>query len=661
MSEETVVERIRRLKAEQAAAKLKSQPEVEVEEDYAALSLGDVPEREYSGYQKTPEDLEFDSFLKNLTIEEAFKKFIPKTWAGGSAAGKGEIMFRCPYPDHPDNKPSASYDPEDHQKWNCHRCAKGGDAVTIAAIGLGLGDNTKGENFTRIAKGIREHYGFVEVPRAPGQTKPSYVRPKPEQVEVVTGPPAPKAPTKSIEEMMAGNPQPEQKLASVTQISQAPSAQVELPLADTDANFVYPTLDWQAVVKPDTFLYNYMRILCEAPNPNEYDFWNGMVAIGLVLGRDVYIRDSKTVFGNLFVCTVGKTGQRKSTASYEAKEIIENVMPYEADDPNNNGVYIPPTPGSEVYLVHEFDRRVPDLANPAQLLHLPVKGLIEFSEFMSFASKGRSDRGGQFKTVLLQFYDNEKRITSGSMTNGKNVAIDSFCSLITTTQLKSIKDLMTEADANSGLLNRFVFSMGNSTREPEAFDDYMPDRPYLNKIYQEFKSFWALQGTTSIVHSPESKALFNLMWKQRGLPEVKEDDTGLLARILLTSKKVLLLLGANAQLKVFDEDLVRQTFIVLDYLLETYMVIGARIGVGKQSELEQAVLDAIKRYQHKHPEQSPTPREITLSLPKTKRMSAKDLRSVLDSLVAIGELQFLARPSGTSGAGNFGDRYRYAN
>src|SRR3546814_6014676 len=63
--------------------------------------------------------------------------------------------------------------------------------------------------------------------------------------------------------------------------------------------------------------------------PEEYHFWNGLLGLGFALGRDVSLMDFQPVYGNLFVCTLGRTGSGKSRAKGHLDRLLSTALPHE--------------------------------------------------------------------------------------------------------------------------------------------------------------------------------------------------------------------------------------------------------------------------------------------------------------------------------------------
>jgi hypothetical protein len=156
--------------------------------------------------------------------------------------------------------------------------------------------------------------------------------------------------------------------------------------------------------------------------PEEYHFWNGLLAVGLALGRDATLWDRRPIFGNLFVCLLGNTGDGKSRSFESLKDLLVKALPHRWDDPNSKGIRVVQSPASAEVLIHNFSKPVLDPTNPKVVsYYAPVRGLIDFNELSGLV--GRTNRQGNvLKPTLMEFYDASGVISTSSMTTGTKEA-----------------------------------------------------------------------------------------------------------------------------------------------------------------------------------------------------------------------------------------------
>jgi hypothetical protein len=666
MAEETVFERIARLKAEEAAAEVRSTPDLTApsspEDKYAGFGLEDV-DANPTKHERTTEDLTIDGIVNGMTVEKAFKTFLTKEWKVGSdPAGRNEIQMRCPYPGHVDNTPSASWNTSKNT-FVCYKCQRGGDAIEIAAIGEGFdwegGGYKKGIEFVNLRKKIAAKLGYVAQPKAPGQIQQTYIAPAPAQITTPLAPPTlPPAGHKlsNPKAMLTSTP------SNVTPISAAPTF-VEPEVTgeeDLDADFDYPAMpDFRKMFPENTFLYKYLDATDHLPYPSEYNFWHALTIVGGVLGRDVWHEDDPKVYGNLFVCTVGPTGGGKSQSGHRMWEVLDEVLPYDEEDPNNKGVKQVVNPNSEVFFIQEFQKKIFNPLNPkAKPEELPVKGLLEYPELSGLIAKVKGQNAGRYGSLIIELYDNLRRIHTGSVGGGVTRAKEPFGMMTTTTQLKSLKKLLSDDDASSGFLNRFVFAMGPSVKRGYHSGRIKADMTDAKATLQHMRGFYAL-NPGGIDYTTDAYDYSDDVWMARG-DQLKENDSSeLLKRLDLLMKKMTLLFAANEEAKIITIEHVDKAYAYLDYIVECYKVIGARIGVTMQTEMERKVLNAVKGYIIKNPGR-PLPTATNISKNLTGKISMKDIRSILNDLAALGIIEVHAAVREPGKGGQPGVRYSCA-
>lgn len=440
--------------------------------------------------------------------------------------------------------------------------------------------------------------------------------------------------------------------ATVTSI--APESDPESDkIINPDRYFIYPSINWRELVPEQTFLWDYLT--CCAPDevPEEYHFWGGLMAIGQALGRNTVLFDRKPVYGNLFVCTVGPSGSGKSSASAHVINLLRQALPWEAGDPDTRGSKTIATPGSAEAMIGGFTREIAlDPDKPRAKTAFPVKGIVEFSELASLVGKS-SRLGSVLQSTLIDFYDARRMISTSAVTSGEKVALDSFCSVITTTQLKSLRELFTAKDAASGFLNRWVFAMGPlKDRSPigGAIIDITPSVASLKSIVG-----WS-SSVPMIKWSPDALKLFSEFWYESIRPTKEADENDIFTRIDLLCKKLVLLFAANAHESVVS---FRSVWIVkqlFPYLLDTYKAIEARFGSSIDYEIGKNLAETIQHLTEKY-KKPPTMREIKLWT-KGKKYTNEQYAKQMNYLIQVGtieelspEVKKIGRPSGP--------RYRY--
>jgi hypothetical protein len=548
-----------------------------------------------------PRNNQLDTIINQLDIVDAYVR-----WCGKSKPdprGKREsVMISCPNPSHPDKNPSAWMN-LDKNTWFCGGCNIGGDIFDIAAWHFGYpvpGYKTATGEFVKLRQQMGEALGYVEQTAVGGQ---KYVE-------------------KIVDET-------EQPLATVSYTPEAVIAETEADEEPERAGVTYQTIDWRSLVTPGTFLAEWMERTSEDDLPEEYYFWLGLQALGLAVGRNAYLEDAIPVYGNMYICLLGKSGFGKSRSIFRLSQLLTGAVPYDFKNPGTTtGVQMVPSPGSAESLIDSFSAPVPDPANSKQTAyHAPVRALVKFDEMSTLIQ--RSGRvGSALKPTLMEFYDANAMVTLKTRGQGLTIAQEPFCSTISTTQVKSIRELITRQDADSGFLNRWIFVTG----APKANFDLMGiqiDLAYATQLLKDIH-VWAKtpvplrmdNGTPA--RKVWSDAFYNVIQ-----PIKEADDSDLATRLDLIIKKLIVLLSVN-EMSQPTEEIVKKACSLVEYLTGNYRILDRSIGHGQQIESEELVIARIKQWQEQY-KVAPTARELSKSL--KRKLPLQQVNKILEDLV----------------------------
>jgi hypothetical protein len=587
----------------------------------------DIPDNPFN---RSDEDQEMDRIISGIDIIDAYVRWCGKMTP--EAKGKTEgIMISCPNPKHPDKKPSAWIN-TDNNTYYCGGCGEGGDVMDIAAFHFGypVPGYKEGAKFHDLRRSMAKDYGYT-------------FKTLPGNITVIEPPVEVTAPEPGVPD--------EEKEDDKEEADEAPVVNLYEDLEDEIA---YPQLPWRDIIPRDTYLSAYMKATTIDDVPEEFHFWNGLLGLGFALGREVRLMDFNPVYGNLFVCTLGRSGSGKSKARGHLERLLSAALPHDWSNPSSKGVRKIASPGSAESLINNFQKPVPDPTNPKLIAYYAaVRGLIDFNELSSLV--GRAARTGNVTIpTLMQFYDMEETVATSSMTHGKNEAHQPFASVLTTTQPKSLRTLISHADDSSGFLNRWVFAPG---KEKQRFAiggvqvDMKPVVPYLDRIVGWAASF---KSDEMVEWSEEAADKFTTFF--HGVIEVdkKRADNDLIIRIDLLIKKLILLFSANKMEKVVSADTVDEAIACYDYLIAAYKIPAAQIGNTIQNEVSDAVLSVIE----KHGEKGISLNQIARSL-KRRKYSNELLLKTIDALVKLDFVKVEQSKAGQVGRPTV--RYRSAS
>lgn len=598
------------------------------------------------------QDQELDRFINSIDILDAYRRWCGKSVPDTRSHKTEGIMVSCPKPDHVDKNPSAWIN-TDKQTWFCGGCQEGGDSYDIAAYHFGypVPGYKDGQTFHKLRKEMAESYGYTFI-SPPGVKGEVLVPPEPDTSRPSESAPSIQKSTSPVKpEEQTGQTEAIETKASQTDTAEKTEGEL-VSLFEEEDDITFPSLDWRSITPDNTFLSAWMKQVTQDDVPEEYHFWNGLLALGFALGRDVTLEDLIPVHGNLFICTLGHSGSGKSKASYHLSRLLNRALPHKWDDPNSKGVRKVSAPGSAEALIHNFSKPIPDPNNPKVVAYYaPIRGLIEFNELSALV--GRTARQGNVtKPTLMQMYDMEDTVSTSSMSHGMKEAHEPFASALTTTQPRAIRTLLTRGDADSGFLNRWIFAAGPDKTRFAIGGIQVDIEPAVDPLLAV--QGWAGSfGGTRMQWSVEASELFTKFFHSTIEPDKKRDESGLLVRMDLLMKKLTLLFSANQHMKIVPVDAVEAAIKMYPYIVDCYSIPASQIGNSLQHEIREEILRHARTYLEKK-NIGITMRELNLRLKRKKYpidLVAKTLKYMCD----LGELNAEVYKS----TGRPTTRYRY--
>lgn len=586
---ESLVDKVRRKKIE-AGLVAPPVPRLVFDEDL-------IPDLEPNTYVRTAEDESIDTLLDGVDIIEAYLKWCGKMEPKDT--GKREsVMISCPKPDHADKNPSAWLN-LDKGTWYCGACCEGGDKFDIAAehFGFNVPGYKRDGSFPELRRRMAEDLGYVVTKTATREIVTKAVDDD-EAQEDATDPPRPV-------------------------LSLAPPVPPAPPIVH---------IEWQDIVPKDTFLWRWMEVCSQDDLPEEFYFWLGLMALGFAAGDEAVLRDNPHVKANLFVALYGPTGIGKSRAMRVLVELLIKALPYDHSDPFSKGISLIASPGSAEGLLDSFSKPITDPSNPKTVTgYGQVRGLLRIDELSDIM--GRAARHGSvMKPMLMRFYDAYGDIDLHSRGAGYVKAHNPFCSALTSSQPKAIRDLLAQTDADSGFVNRWVFAIGEPKkliaidREPLDIDATVDP---LRRIRG-----WSASGR-EIKLDDAAKTAWSEFFEETIEPIKVSGDDSLLSRTDLTIKKLMLLFALNEQSTEVTGDIVERVLALWPYLCYSYKSLAEEIGLGEFEDCRMAVLSYIRQYEETH-DFGPSSRDLSRNLPK--RLPRELIQKVIGNLEQMGEI-----------------------
>lgn len=617
---------------------LKSVPQVD--EDLIPDVLGDRSEA----------DQQIDDIIRGIDPITAYNKWIGK---GIKKPSGDNVQISCPMPGHEDKDPSANMtiQPKGSKPpgtWVCYKCNEGGDIYDLAAIGLGHDRATykDGKNFHDLRKAMAESFGY----RFKTVSGTEVVWREEEPGSSVSQDPSP-----GIEgDKLAGSEVSAAPGSTDGSNTEVRSSGQESPVTVLHAKDVedeesdditYPVLNWKEIVPPDTFLWEYLSATSNDDSPEEYHFWHGALALGHAVGRNVYLNDTRPVYGNLLVCLLGGTGYGKSRSRYWLDEVIEAALPYRDNGLDTTGCKLVPVPASGENLINQFQHIAHDPSFPKMPVEVrtPVNGIVDYDEFASLIARaGR--QGATLKQIIMAFSDTRTRISTSSNTSGTFEAYKPFCSITASTQPKAVRPLLARSDTASGFLNRWLFVGGPKKQREVMGGIHSSIKVNLDPAIERLKNVrgWGAVER-SVTFTEDGIKEYEKFVRARVFPVQERDDTDLLTRLDLTMKRMILLFCINERKTEADAETVKRIEPLLDYLIDCYSILNAEIGITIMSEITTSLLRHIERIQ-KQTGRGASARDLTMNL-KRKNYSPDMINKALKTMVELDWIDVI-KPSG---------------
>lgn len=583
----------------------------------------DVQLPDLSSEFKSEDDIELDRIIEDINFPTAYNKWIGKSQA--IQTKQDGNMISCPMPDHPDKNPSAWFN--DAGLWRCEYCDEGGDKYDLAAIHFGYPrpGYKDGAMFHKLRKDMAESFGwrFKSVPG--GEL---IYREEPSPAPTVQQPPP------AAQESVGIKP-PEEPVHEDPDL-----APVSHMWADDEPEEIvhYPSLKWQTLVPEDTFLYEYMKATSNDDSPEEYHFWHGLLALGHAVGRKVTLDDFRPVYGNLLLCLLGQTGTGKSRSRHWLDQVIRAVAPYHEDGTSTRGVKLVPVPSSGEYLVNAFVYEGKDPANgKASLGFQPVNGIVDFDEMSALLSRANR-QGSVIKPTIMAFADAANEVKIGGLQRGDFIASQPFCSIMASTQPKAIRTLLSRTDTGSGFLNRWVFAGGKPKQSEVLGGSHSSMSIDLTRAIEELKKVYGWGGfEKSITLTAEAYTEFVRYFRTFLEPTKTKDETDLLKRIDLLSKKLMLLFTINKRGKEVDLQSVKAMETVMEYVIECFGILNENIGITVMQDVMNEIMRHIQRHQNKTG-RGASPRDIARYTAR-KNYTLEQIKRALDTMTALDMIE----------------------
>jgi hypothetical protein len=575
-----------------------------------------------------------DAEIAGLNIIEVYNRWCGKMRIGPTSQ-RESIKISCPNPQHPDKHPSAWLN-QDKGTWYCPGCGFGGDAWDIFAWhhGYTVPGYKEDKAFRELRERVAGDLGYKKYTTSAG----SVLSRTPPVVEEQEIPNVGDVPGDSPDESEAA---PEGEVEPPSNVVQLHIVQDEEYAAAVGPEV--PSIDWKKLVTPGSFLEAWMIETTKDTCPEEYHFWTGLMALGFAVGRHRVLLDNPKVTGNLFVCLTGPSGTGKSRAKAHLKNVISEALPFRADDLMPMGTKLGGSPGSGEVLIDTFGHKIEDVSLPkAQWADWPLRVYVEFEEMAGLVARG-ARAGSSLKSTLMDIYDAPRHLSISSRMHGTSSAALPFGQVMTTTQNKSIREVVNRADEAAGFINRWVFVTGPRKTQRAInmhVTDYTEPVAKLKGVHN-----WASTGR-DVNFTPEALEAFEEFYKQVfAMKDKAEEESAIFNRIDLLLKKIVLLFAVNDRSNTVQLDHVHMMSGLYPYLLRAYGVVQGAMSSTEDREIEIKISGAVRRYYDRKKE------ALTVGAVAryVKGVESKDMVRVIDNMVKLGYLMEEEAPGGKRG------------
>lgn len=586
----------------------------------------DAPER-------SQEEQDIDAVLERIGIVEAYNKWSNKGTVEPGNKTEG-IKVRCPNPAHPDHDPSAWLN-TNKQVWVCAGCGfEGGDKFDIAAWSLGfpVPGYKQGKGFHELRRAMAIDLGYTV--RGSGSGSDRVVAPAASTSDAPRGESASPAPDDESQD---------EPSATVTTLHPEPTPADFISKGDAKKI----KIDWTEYADDSSFLAAWMDATSKDDLPEEYYFWQGLMAIGLAAGRDVRLLDLKDVFGNLFLTIIGTTGSGKTRTTGNLKRMLYDALPYDHDDPSNMGVRMVEGSSSGEALIDQFVKEE-DPLDPTNKNTVSVRGLIDFGELATLIGKASSPTS-ILKPKLMDFYDNSPVVSTSSRSFGNAMAREPFAAAVTSTQPRSIRNLVNHSDIDSGFLNRWVFIYGTE-KERVAYGNTPLDLHKPAEALRSLKGWCArMRGLPGMTLTGEALDLYVKFHARVVTPIISStagfDDDPMLGRIELTMKKLILLFTIDSKEPTPSKRSVEKAISLWPYLEMTYTLASGAIASTPDNDLENEIISLIETYD----KQGSKAQRKTVSDRLARKHERESIKRAIERLMFLQILEEEESRTGTRG------------
>ena len=220
-------------------------------------------------------------------------------------------------------------------------------------------------------------------------------------------------------------------------------------------------MKYQSLIKPDTFIGQYMEYMSNVETPYAYDFWCAVWAIGVECGRSVFVdRPSAPVYLNWYLILAAESGTtRKSTAVRSIRQVLSGEQEVLSGKTS---------PESLELILHDATRRT-----GSATAHFAVPELVTIL--------GREGYMSTMPGLLTDLYDSPaERRSPGTLKSGEIVQHDVYITFLSASTPSWLVTAINPSVIEGGFTSRVIFIVEDTRKRaiawPESSKDLSRDR-----------------------------------------------------------------------------------------------------------------------------------------------------------------------------------------
>lgn len=331
------------------------------------------------------------------------------------------------------------------------------------------------------------------------------------------------------------------------------------------------------------FFLEYMELFKGVTeSPSSYHFFGFAAAIGMMLGRNLYVMYPHQLYPNMFALLIGRSGlERKTTAMKYADKLTRSVA----------SVQILPMLSTYEGLLEAMSKS----ENGEDTNITPSQTLVIMSELNSLLMKARSENISNIIPGLCDIYDCPEELRSPTKVNPVTVKRP-FLSILAGIQPAILGEAFRSRDIHGGFAGRWMYIFDTSSSSipwPGRFDT-----EHFNSLVKKLsavRDYWHTRAATELELTDEAKRsweAFYFWWKAEN-----EDDellSSLCVRIPDHVLKLAMIFCALDRSDEIAQEHLDDAMRIGKWLMKNVQLLFGDFGESEMGKLESRIMDIIK-------------------------------------------------------------------